>query len=359
MGTKNHKWDWGFVPIIQRHACVLLVTWHPARVTFFVTATTPELHRKAIVMLLVANLLWGVSFPLIKAMALIQERLIPGSTSWYITATTLLPRFLLAALIVGVAAWSTVRTLTRKEVRQGVGLGLFGVAGIILQNDGLQYTSASTSAFLTQFYSILIPLYLTVRHGHLPSWTIWVACVLVIAGAGFLAGVDVRDFHLGRGELETIFSSFFFMGQILLLEGAEFRANRALGTTVVMFTVEAAVAAAMTAWLAPRGQSLVPLLTNVPWMTFTLMLTLLCTVAAFTLMNVWQPRISATEAGLLYSAEPLFTASMALFLPGIFSAWAGLNYPNERLTANLLAGGGLITAANLLVQLKPGKNVAA
>jgi hypothetical protein len=44
---------------------------------------------------------------------------------------------------------------------------------------------------------------------------------------------------------------------------------------------------------------------------------------------------------------------MALFLPGWFAAWAGFSYANESLTFNLLVGGGLITAANLLVQLKP------
>ena len=44
---------------------------------------------------------------------------------------------------------------------------------------------------------------------------------------------------------------------------------------------------------------------------------------------------------------------MALFLPGIFSILAGFTYPNETLTGNLLIGGGLITAANVLIQLKP------
>ena len=35
---------------------------------------------------------------------------------------------------------------------------------------------------------------------------------------------------------------------------------------------------------------------------------------------------------------------------GIFSVWAGINYPDETLTAKLLLGGGLITAANILLQ---------
>jgi hypothetical protein len=51
--------------------------------------------------------------------------------------------------------------------------------------------------------------------------------------------------------------------------------------------------------------------------------------------------------------EPVFGALMALFLPAIFSTWAAIHYPNEIATWTLLVGGGLITAANVLIQLKP------
>ncbi len=43
----------------------------------------------------------------------------------------------------------------------------------------------------------------------------------------------------------------------------------------------------------------------------------------------------------------------ALLLPAIFSAWAMIHYANETATWTLLVGGGLITAANVLIQLKP------
>jgi drug/metabolite transporter (DMT)-like permease len=312
---------------------------------------TPE-HRRAIWMLLLANLLWGISFPLIKGMALIQERVVPGSSSWYITATTLVPRFTLAAAILAAGCWATMRTLTRREWHQGLVLGLFAVGGMILQNDGLQYTSASTSAFLTQLYAVMIPAYFAVRHARLPPWPVWTACGLVLAGVSVLAQVDWREFRIGRGELETLIGSFFFMGQILWLERPEFAGNRALGVTVVMFAVEAVIAAMMMPALAPAGVSLLPLYTNLPWLGFMLAITILCTLVSFTLMNVFQPRITSTEAGVLYTAEPVFTAVMALFLPAWFSVWGGFNYPNETATPHLLIGGGLITAANLVVQVR-------
>ena len=44
---------------------------------------------------------------------------------------------------------------------------------------------------------------------------------------------------------------------------------------------------------------------------------------------------------------------MALILPAWFSAWAKVDYANERATWALLIGGGLITLANVVIQLKP------
>jgi drug/metabolite transporter (DMT)-like permease len=104
---------------------------------------------------------------------------------------------------------------------------------------------------------------------------------------------------------------------------------------------------------APKWAEVPMLFGSMPWLGFTVALTLFCTLGAFTIMNTWQPRITATEAGLIYCLEPLFASCLALFLPALFARWAGFAYPNETLTANLLLGGGLITAANLLIQLKP------
>ncbi len=310
-------------------------------------------------MLLLANLLWGVSFPLIKTMALLQARLVPGSGSWFITACTLLPRFALGALVLAVLCRRSLRTLTRSEWRQGLGLGLFAMAGMSFQNDGLQVTLASTSAFLTQFYAIMIPVWLALRARRLPPWTVWISCGLVLAGVAVLARLDWHDLKLGRGELETLVGSVFFMGQILWLERSEFSGNRALPVTIIMFAVMAAAAAGLGLLTAPPGVNLRPLLGSGPWLAFTLVLTTLCTLGAFTLMNMWQPRIPATEAGLLYCSEPVFTAVMAMFLPAWFAAWSAVSYGNETMGANLLIGGGLITAANVLIQLRPARSVPA
>lgn len=310
-------------------------------------------HVRALLMLVLANGCWALSFPLIKAIVYAHQQLLPGSGSWFVTACTIAPRFFLAAAILAVWQRRALRQLTRREVRQAVGLGLFASAGMLFQNDGLQFTSASTSAFLTQLYAIMIPVWVALRMRRLPRWTVWVSCVLVLAGVAVLGRFDWRQLRMGRGEVETLISSVFFMGQILWLERREFAGNRPVPVTFVMFMLEAAVFLVMAEALAPHPGDVLRLFASGPWLGFTLPLTLFCTVAAFTLMNTWQPKITATEAGLLYCLEPVFASVLALFLPGMFSVWAGFHYANETVTMNLIIGGGLITAANVLVQLPP------
>ena len=72
-----------------------------------------------------------------------------------------------------------------------------------------------------------------------------------------------------------------------------------------------------------------------------------------TTMNHWQPRVTSTQAGLIYATEPVFASAWALFLPGWYSGFAGIAYANERLTWQLFAGGGLILIANLLLIARP------
>ena len=84
-----------------------------------------------------------------------------------------------------------------------------------------------------------------------------------------------------------------------------------------------------------------------------LSLTLVCSIGAFLLMNRWQPHVDVTSAGIIYCAEPVFATVLALVLPVPLGSWLGVFYPNERFTTHLLIGGGLITAANILISLQP------
>jgi drug/metabolite transporter (DMT)-like permease len=163
--------------------------------------------------------------------------------------------------------------------------------------------------------------------------------------------------RLGRGELETLLCSVFFMWQIFTLDDKRYAGNRVMPVTLVMFSTEAVVFTVMGLATAPAPMEFFTPWQSAPWLGLTLMLTVFCTLGSFILMNKWQPKVTATEAGLIYCVEPIFGSLMALFLPALFSRWAGIDYPNELVTWHLLVGGGLITLANVLIQLKPPPKV--
>ena len=304
-------------------------------------------------MLVLANLFWAVSFPIVKTLLLLHAQMLPAAGPWFGAIYTMAPRFLLAVAVL--VAWRprSIAKITRGEMKQGVVLGLFTAGGMFLQNDALQFTAASTSAFLTQFYAIMIPVWLAVRERRNPGARIWVCCALVLAGVALLGRFDFRALRFGRGEWETLLCSVFFMGQILWLERKEFAGNDSVRLTLVAFSTQTAVFWATAVALAPDARTLLVPWTSLPWLGLTLLLTVFCTLGAFLLMNMWQPKITATEAGLIYCVEPIFGSVMALYFPAIFSVWAGVNYPNETATWTLLVGGGLITLANVVLQLKP------
>lgn len=324
-----------------------------ALVRFLMSPVPSSRPFRPVLMLVAATLGWGLSFPVIKAALLLHARLVPGGGTWAATLAVVTPRFLLAALVMAVWHHRTGRSVSRGEWRQGIVVGLFAAAGMLLQNQGLQTTAASTSAFLTQLYAILIPVWLAARHRRSPGGTVWICCALVLAGVALLGRFDWRTFQFGRGEGETLLSSVFFTGQILWISRPEFAANRPVPFTLVMFATLGAVLAVTTAATAPSAGALLAPWTSGAWIGLTLVLTVVCTLGAFMAMNTWQPRISATQAGLIYCIEPIFGSLFALFLPAALSRWCGINYANEPVTTNLLIGGALITAANGLLQLRP------
>lgn len=307
---------------------------------------------KAALLLLLATVFWGLSFPAMKTLSQLQETLLPRGNSWFFASVSLTARFGLAAALL--AAWTcpTWGKMTRLELSQGLSIGFFGSAGILLQMDGLSYTPASTSAFLTQCYCILIPVGLAIHLRRWPSRTVSVSCALVLAGVAILSQFNWSEMQLGRGEWETVLASLFFTGQILLLNRPQYAANNSARMTLVMFAATAFFLFPVAWFSADRPADLVVALNSRPALILTLLLTAFCTVGAYGIMNFWQPHISTTHAGLIYCAEPVFASGFALFLPGWFSQLAGVSYPNESLSPRLIAGGLLITAANILLLVR-------
>jgi len=332
------------------------------------SAAHPEsshLRHRAVVQLILATAAWGISFPVFKMLFDVQRVRVPEVAaselgSFFLAAHAIGTRALGAAAFFLVLRPRLLKGLTRKEWKQGTLLGFFGGAGLILQADALHYTSASVSAFLTQFYCILLPLWVCLRRREWPAGRLVAATLLVLGGITILSGlirfredgsVIMEHFSLGRGEWETMIAALFFTVQILLLERPAWRANRMIPVSVLMFFGFVVCALPVVLIACPAPGAITAVYQKPQEFVLMGVIILFCTVYAYTAMNRWQPHVSATEAGLIYCLEPVFTALYVLFLPAMLAAWTGVPYANETLTMVTIVGGGLITLANVLLQL--------
>jgi drug/metabolite transporter (DMT)-like permease len=304
---------------------------------------------KAIGMLILATPCWALSFPVMKALLLEQQKILPGAGSWFLTMLGVMVRFGAAGLLMLPLLFRGGK-FTRREIEQGIILALFGGGGIAFQMDGVAYTAASTSAFLTQGYTVFIPLWLMLTTQRWPRLKTVTCVALVVTGIAVLSGVNPGSLKMGRGETETIIASLFFTGQILCLEHPRYAANRPTHFSIVMFLIMAVFSAPMVWATMPSIAAIGQAYASPAAWGFMALLVVIGTLAGYMIMNYWQKRVSATEAGLIYCIEPVCTSVMVLFLPAWFSAWAGISYANESLTGKLIVGGVLVTAANVLLQ---------
>ena len=314
-----------------------------------VPLTGAMMIRRARMLLIGATLFWGLTFPLIRGLQLAQNDHAPDVSAPTLVSADVAARFGVAALVLLPFCVRDLLNIRRREWMQAIGLAFLAGIGLFLQSLGLAWTDASVAAFLTQLYTLIVPLIVALRDWRLPGWRVFVACGLVLAGAALLSPDILKHFVPGAGELVILLSAVFFAGQIVWVERPIFAENRALLVTMLMFAL---LAAMFTTGYAGQGgdiATLKRLFEPAPVWQMFLALLFLCTIFTFLIMNCWQRWVSASEAGIIYCIEPVIAAILCGFLPGWISRFASISYPNEPLTWTLFVGGSLIVGATILV----------
>jgi drug/metabolite transporter (DMT)-like permease len=237
-------------------------------------------------------------------------------------------RFLIGGAVLGVLGRG--RTATPGELRDGSAAGAMLLVGYVVQTVGLQYTSPSTSAFITYLLVVFVPLISLVVLRRRPHPLTLVGLALAVAGLVLLTGG--ADTSFGRGEALTVVCAIAFAAHIVFLGEVAGRHDAIRLTCVQVTTVGLACLAAslVTGGLGMGAGALgAAAFTGV-----------FATAVAFFAM-VWAQRIvSPSRAALILLLEPVFAALLA---------WA----TGDGLTASALAGGGLILAAVVVAEVLP------
>jgi drug/metabolite transporter (DMT)-like permease len=232
------------------------------------------------------------------------------------------------------------------HARMGAVLGVVLAGGYILQTVGLQYTTASRSAFLTYLFAVLIPpLQRLVSRRRLSAGNL--AGLLVVFLGTALLTHPWQTGGWNRGDLITIGSAVCF-GLFIVLIDRFAQDTPAVDLVPAQFLTAGLIALAGALAFEPLRWSWQPAaLTAVGY------LTILGTVGALGLQTVFQVYSTPVRATTIYALEPVFAALFGIALLG------------ESVSRVEAAGGAVILCGVLLSELwehvirRRGSDIAA
>lgn len=277
--------------------------------------------------LVLAALLFGVTFPLV------HDALEDVTPFFYLAL-----RFGIAVLALGPIAIAIARSdgeCRRLLWRAGAVAGVLLFGGYATQTIGLQYTSPSTSAFITGLYVCFTPFIEAAVRRRAPSP--WVISGIAIATAGLflLTGADLG---FGQGEAWTLACAALFAIWIVYQGAYAHRLHPVPFAAVQMGMVALLCIPPATAQGAGDLTSLA---------LFAAVFTgIACSSIALSLQLFGQRRIAPSRAALVLLLEPVF-AAIAGYVTG------------ERLGGVELAGAVVILLGIAITEFGPGRRAAA
>lgn len=271
-------------------------------------------HSKGIFLLVMTTAVWGTSFPVLKGF-------LDDLSAPLILAT----RFLIATI----AFSPYLRQLNPKLLRDGGLLGVIYFTAGALALVSLESISANRSAFLISLNVILVPLFGVIL-GRRVSGRILIAALVAIAGIGVLSW---EGGGFGMGEILALACAVGFALYVLLMERITLQ-----HPTLPLVAVQLATAAGLgMIWALPHWNQITSIAPHFN--------TLLYVGLGITALPTWtqtqaQRWVSASEAALFYTLEPVFASAFS---------WLWLH---EVLGIRGWIGASLILSATMLSQFK-------
>ena len=247
----------------------------------------PALRHRAVAWLTFTTLLWGGSFVFTK----IGVREFPPLVFLAI-------RFVCAAMLMIALCGTRLRAFNVDLLRRGVVIGTALAAANITFVLGISATTVSRAGFLNNLFVLIIPLlgFIIWRH-RIDLWTL-AGVLLATIGLWQLAEGGIDGFN--RGDLFSTICAFFISLHIIAVSRLMGSADVRL-LTLVQFATVALWGLVALIIVPPPDFHPGPLA-----IASLLYCIIFPTVIAFTLQNTWQRYLSPTQAGLLYTLDPVW-----------------------------------------------------
>ncbi|MBI1826932.1 MAG: DMT family transporter [Planctomycetes bacterium] len=309
--------------------------------------TKQSSEHVAVMMLLLACALWGMSFNWNKTgQARVADHLIQASGD--ASASEIAPavfiglRFAAAAILWACVFPRSVRNWSKQTLLAGICGGTTLSIGILFQHYGLWYTSESLSAFLTSLTVLFTPLIAAFVLRQRVGSILWVSIVCATLGVALMT-IYRAEGHFDRGAFLGLLCAVVFSVHMLIVEhfgriedSARFTLAQLI-VGVIIFAIFSTLRPGRAELFEPRFWNGVA--SDGKLLRVMAMSTVFATIFAFGLMFKFQPRISATRAALVYLTEPLFATAFAWVMAG------------SKVTSMALLGGALIIASNVIAEI--------
>jgi drug/metabolite transporter (DMT)-like permease len=231
-------------------------------------------------------------------------------------------------LFAGAALWPFARRrpAAPHELRDGVAAGALLLTGYVFQTVGLQYTSPTTSAFITYMLVVFVPIIAFIALREPPHPIVLLGVGIAIVGLVLLTGGAGAN-SFGRGEACTMITAVAFAGHIVLLSRVA-RRHDALRLTCIQLMLVGIACLVPGALLGGYAFTASALAAAVGTGVFA-------TAVAFSLM-VWAQRtVSPARAAIVLLLEPVFAAALAAVMG---DSLTGRTLVTEVLPQHLTAG---------------------
>ncbi len=283
-------------------------------------------QRRAEALLLAATVIWGSTFVVTKGILDFASPLAYTSV-----------RFILAAAIVRLLFSGSPFSPRRGVLIPGLVLGLLLFAGFAFQTIGLQYTTASKSAFFTGMLVVFTPIFhiAAQKWFSLPRKSLLVGNVagVVCSAAGIYLLSSPSGGGFSRGDAMTLAAAALFAMYIVYLDTSS-KNVEAMPLTFIVF-LSCGMAGGISAFLFEE----IRIAAGAGFYLPLAYLTIFATVIALGVQNRFQADTTPTRAAVIFSLEPVIAAVFAYVVRG------------EQLGPVGMAGGAIIFGGLILSEL--------
>lgn len=271
--------------------------------------------------LLGITIIWGSSFVAVKA------ALDFSSPFLFLTL-----RFFLATLILFILFRKSIIRIDFETLKAGLFIGLLVGIGYGSQTLGLDYTTASKSAFITGTFVILVPIFSIFFEKIIPRKLLWVGVAFAVVGLYLLTSPEGGEFNIG--DKFTAIGAVAFGAHTVALQ-IQSKKHDFIQLTFLQIITTGTIGLILTLLFeTPRFE------VNTTLISIIAGTAIFPTVICFYILTKYQRYTSSTRAAIIYSFEPVAGALFAYLII------------DELLGTRGLIGAALIFAGMLISELK-------